>query len=298
MIRELHGPRGGTAGAGGAFGRHKGMNARVAMADRPSWTGYLKVSLVTCPVTMMPATTGSETVRFHTINRRTGHRVVSRYVDAQSGAPVADDEQVLGYPRDDDHYVLLEDEELESVALDSTRTIDIESFVPAGSIGWVWYDAPHFLMPDDTIGVEAFAVIRAAMEAAGMVGIARLVLYRRERAVLLEPRGKGIVLWTLHDGNAVRNGGHPAARTRPASEAESADSPEMKLLTALIDRQTQPWDPEMVRDPVQERLLDIIAARQKGRKRAPAREAAKPKTGNVVSILDALRASLAQDGTS
>jgi DNA end-binding protein Ku len=261
------------------------------MVERPSWSGYLKFSLVVCPVVMMPATTDSEAVRFHTINRRTGHRVVSRYVDSRSGAPVDDDEQVMGYPRGEDQYVLLEEGDLDSVALASTRTIDIETFVPADSIGWIWYDAPHFLMPGDAIGAEAFAVIRAAMNAAGMVGIARLVLYRRERAVLLEPRGKGIVMWTLHDGHAVREADTPVA----GKAAAPASGPEMALLATLIDRQTRDWDPGMVRDPVRDRLRDLIAARRKGRKRVPVQAVRAAKGAGVVSIMDALRASLERD---
>ena len=107
--------------------------------------------------------------------------------------------------RGEDDYLVLEDDELESVALESTRTIDIDMFVPADSIEWIWFDKPHYLMPDDPVGEEAFAVIREAMRATNTVGISRVVLYRRERAVMLEPRGKGIVLWTLRYGDEVRD---------------------------------------------------------------------------------------------
>jgi DNA end-binding protein Ku len=113
------------------------------MATRPSWRGYLKLSLVTCPVAMLPATSEAEKVRFHTLNRATGNRVHARYVDAETGKPVRDEDQVKGYEREDGEYVMLEDEELDAVALESTRTIDIDCFVPANSIGWIWYDKPH-----------------------------------------------------------------------------------------------------------------------------------------------------------
>src|SRR5690348_3146808 len=115
------------------------------MAPRPSWQGYLRLSLVTCPVAMLPATSDAEKVRFHTLNRATGNRVHARYVDAETGKPVDDDDQVKGYERKDGEYVMLEDEELDAVALESTRTIDIDCFVPAHSIGWIWYDTPHYL---------------------------------------------------------------------------------------------------------------------------------------------------------
>src|ERR1700684_2577917 len=144
------------------------------MAPRPFWKGYLKLSLVTCPVAMTPATTDNEKVRFHTLNRKTGNRVVSQYVDAVTGKPVDEDDEVKGYPRGEDDYVLLEDDELEAVGLESTRTIDIDMFVPADSIEWVWYDKPHYLTPDDEVGEEAYSVIRDAMGSTGMVGISRL----------------------------------------------------------------------------------------------------------------------------
>src|ERR1700761_1038126 len=175
------------------------------MAPRTFWKGYLKLSLVTCPVAMMPATSENEKVRFHTLNRKTGDRVATQYVDAVSGEPVSDEDEVMGYQRGEDDYVLLEDEELEAVGLESTPTIDVDMFVAADSIDWVWYDKAHYLIPDNPIGAEAFSVIRDAMASTSMVGISRLVLYRRERAVMLVPRDKGIVLWTLRYGDEVRD---------------------------------------------------------------------------------------------
>ncbi|HMM07737.1 MAG TPA: Ku protein [Paracoccus solventivorans] len=261
------------------------------MAPRSFWRGYLKLSLVTCPVTMAPATSESGKVRFHTLNARTGNRVVSRYVDAVTARPVPDEDQARGYPRGEDEFVLLEDDELDSIALESTRTIDIEMFVPADSIGWIWYDTPHYLAPADRIGEEAFSVIREAMADTGMVGIARLVLYRRERAVMLEPRGRGIVVWTLRYGDEVRDPRDyfdAIAQEKPAPAA-------MALMKQLIREHTRDWDPEMATDPVQERLLDIIADKKKRQKRpARARAAAEP-PDNVVNIMDALKRSLAAE---
>jgi DNA end-binding protein Ku len=262
------------------------------MAQRSFWKGYLKLSLVTCPVAMTPATSESEKVRFHTLNRATGNPVVSRYVDAVSGKPVDEDDEIKGYPRGEDDYVLLEDEELDAVALESTRTIDIEMFTPAESIGWIWYDKPHYLTPDDNVGEEAYCVIRDAMAATGMVGISRLVLYRRERAVLLEPRDKGIVLWTLRYGDEVRD----QADYFGGVETEKPDSDLMKLVTTLIEKRTQHWDPHMASDPVQARLLGLIASKKKGQKR-PVKRAAAPEApaGKVINIMDALRRSIAAD---
>ncbi len=262
------------------------------MAPRSFWKGYLKLSLVTCPVTMMPATSENEKLRFHTLNAATGNRVVSRYVDAVTGKPVREDDEVKGYPRGEDDYVLLEDDEIDSVALESARTIDIDMFVPSDSIGWIWYDTPHYLMPADKVGEEAFSVIRGAMAATGTVGISRLVLYRRERAVMLEPRGQGIVLWTLRYGDEVRDKDDYFARID-----QSKTEPDlMKLITKLIDDRTRPWSPDMASDPVQAKLLDIIAAKTKGRKKPARKEAPAKPSGNVVNIMDALKKSLAAEG--
>lgn len=261
------------------------------MAARSFWKGYLKLSLVTCPVAMIPATGDSEKVRFHTLNRATGHRVESRFVDAETGKAVDDDDQVKGYQRGEDDYVILEDEELDSVALDSTRTIDIEMFVPDDSVGWVWYDRPHYLVPDDAVGEEAFAVIRDAMRATRMAGVSRLVLYRRERPVMVMPREQGMVLWTLRYGDEVREPEPYFAGIDPGK----ADRKLLGLVEKLIEERSKPWDPSMVGDPVQERLLEIIAAKKKGKRPAKAKPAAE-RPSNVVNIMDALRRSIASEG--
>ena len=266
------------------------------MAARSFWKGYLKLSLVTCPVAMTPATTDSERVHFRTLNRKSGSPVVSQYVDAETGKPVSEDDQAMGYPRAEDDYVILDDEELDAVALESTRTIDIDMFVPADSIGWIWYDKPHYLTPDDSVGEEAFSVIRDAMAAAGMVGISRLVMYRRERAVMLAPRDKGIVLWTLRYGDEVRD---PDTYFGKIGK-EKTDPKLMNLVKTLIDERSKPWDPKMADDPVQDKLLDIIAAKKRGKKRpAKVKEAAEAEApNNVINIMDALRKSISSEGKS
>ncbi|MFO1048871.1 MAG: Ku protein [Geminicoccaceae bacterium] len=262
------------------------------MAPSTFWKGYLKLSLVTCPVAMVPAVTESEKVRFHTLSRATGHRVESRYLDAMTGKPVAEKDEAKGYQTGPDDYLILEDEELEGVALESARTIDIDMFVPADSIGWIWYDRPHYLVPDDAVGEEAFAVIRDAMAGTGMVGISRVVLYRRERAVLLEPRDRGIVVWTLRYGDEVR----PAEAYLDGVAAGKVNSSQLALVTRLIKDRTEHWEPAMVRDPVQEQLLQVIEAKKKGRRPVRKRAAPEEPSGKVVNIMDALRRSIAAEG--
>jgi DNA end-binding protein Ku len=262
------------------------------MAPRSFWKGYLKLSLVTCPVAMTPATSESDRVRFHTLNRATGNRVVSHYVDAVSGKPVDEDDEVKGYERGENEYVMLEDDELDAVALGSTRTIDIDMFVPKESIEWIWYDTPHYLTPNDPVGEEAFSVIREAMAATRTVGISRLVLYRRERAVMLEPRDRGIVLWTLRYGDEVRD----QKDYFVGIKTEKLEKGMVDLVSELIDKKTGPWDPAMLGDPVQASLLKLITAKKKGKRSAPKKSQPEPKATNVVSIMDALRKSIADEG--
>ncbi len=263
------------------------------MALHAFWKGYLKLSLVTCPVALIPATSDREKIRFHTLNRKTGNRVVSRYVDEETGRAADEGEEAKGYARGENDYLVLEDEELESVRLESARTIDIEGFAPAESIDWIWYDTPFYLVPDDPVGEEAYCVIRDAMAAKRTLGVSRLVLHRRERAVVLSPRDRGVVLWTLRYGEEVRD---PSAMFSGV-RASGFDPELLNLIEKLIEERKASWSPDMVRDPVQERLADIIAEKKKGAPRA----AARPREGerapnNVVNIMDALRRSVKEEG--
>lgn len=261
------------------------------MARQTYWKGYLKLSLVTAAVSLTPATTESNQLRFHVLNRKTKNRVESRYLDSVTHKPISAKDQVKGYPRGEDDYVVLEDEELDEVGLESTRTIDIDTFVPRGSIDWIWYDKPHFLAPEDKVGIEAFCVIREAMKASDVVGIARLVLYRRERAVLLQPQGKGIILWTLHFGDEVR----PAVAALDSHQ--KVDATVLGLMNKLVKDRTEDWKPSMVQDPIQKRLRAMIKAKQKSLPK-PTPSTKRPtvkSTGNVVNMMDALKKSLAKE---
>lgn len=261
---------------------------------RPYWKGYLKLSLVTCPVQMMPATTESEKVKFHTLSRTTQNRVVSHYVDAVTGKEVADEDEVKGYQRGENEYVMLEDDELDAVALESTKTIDIKVFAQRDTMQWVWLETPYYLSVEDPVGQEAFSVIRDAMAAQKMVGISKLVVSRRERTVMLEPRGKGIVLWTLRYGDEIRDEDLYFAGVGD----EAADPELMPLVQQLIKQRTRPWDPKMVVDPVQDKLLELIALKKKAlRKTVKAKPAGAvvPSGGDVVNIMDALRKSIVEN---
>jgi len=261
------------------------------MAPRNFWKGYLKLSLVTCPVQMMPAISDAQKVKFHTLNRKTQNRIAAVYVDAVTGKPVEEDQQVKGYEKGEDEYVMLEDDELDAVTLESTRTIDIDTFVATESMEWIYYDKPHYLMPDGEVGEEAFAVIREAMARTKTVGLSRLVMYRRERAIMLQPRGKGIILWTLRYGDEVRD----PKRYFSNVEEMKPDKKLVALVHQLIEDKSKPWSPNMVDDPIQDKLLDLVAQKKKGKKIiARSKEEAEQDEGsNVVSIMDALKASIA-----
>jgi DNA end-binding protein Ku len=259
------------------------------MAPQYYWKGYLKLSLVTCPVSMKPATSESEKVRFHTINKDTGNRVVSQYIDSVTGKPVKDENEAKGYARGENDYVILTDEDLDAVVLNTVKTIDIEKFAPANSIEWIYLEKPHYLVPSDPVGQEAFAVIRDAMKADDVVGISKLVIGRRERAVVLEPRDNGIVLWSLRYGDEVR-----PEESYFDDIADAADPELVPLVQQLIKKKTGKWSPNMVSDPIQESLLKLIEEKKKTlpKKAAKGKKTAPEPASNVVNIMDALKKSV------
>jgi DNA end-binding protein Ku len=265
------------------------------MAPRNFWKGHLRLSLVTCQVTMQPSTSARKKLRFHTINRKTGNRIESRYVDESTGNTVADDDQRRAYPLDPENLVIMEDEELDAVALESTRIIDIDKFVPREDIAWIWLDRAHYLIPDDPVAEDAYCVIRDAMKATDTVGVARLVLNRRERAVMLEPRENGIILWTLRYGDEVRE----AEEYFTDIDRSKPDAKALKHFASLVKERSSAWSEALVQDPVQKNLRSMIEAKRKKTKRTTT--GTKPggkapaAAGNVVSITEALRQSLAAE---
>lgn len=262
------------------------------MAVRPYWKGYLKLSLVTCAVTLSPATTEGDRVKFHTLNRATGDRIYTRYVDADTGKTVDDEHQAKAYEKAADDYVVLEDEDLDAVKLDSVRTIDIDEFIEADTIEWTYFDTPYFVVPADEVGEEAFTVIREAMTDRKVVGISRLVLGNRERAVMLQPWDKGILLWTLRFGDEVRDEDEYFEKV----EEEKLDSKMLSMVEKIIEERTAPWSDDMVKDPVQAKLKQIIKAKQAPQKKAAGKKAETDDEmkapSNVIDLMAALKKSL------
>jgi DNA end-binding protein Ku len=185
---------------------------------------------------------------------------------------------------------MVEDEELEAVALESTRTIDIDRFLPEDSVEPIWLDKAHYLTPADEVGEEAYAVIRKAMEVTKTAGMARLVLYRRERGVLLTPRDRGIVLWTLRYADEIRDPDPYFAAIKNVEIKKDA----LALAESVIAKRTQDWSPKLAQDKVQDALLKTIAAKRKNKKpaRAKAAKPAESESGKVINIMDALKRSL------
>ena len=259
------------------------------MAPRSNWKGYLKLSLVSCPVQLFPATTTKDRVAFHLLNRETGNRLRRKLVDPETDEAVESDEQVKGYEVAKDEYIVMDEGEIDSVAIESTHTIDIETFVPRSEIDANYLDTPYYLAPNGKMGEEAFAVIREAMREKDVVGIGRVVLYRRERPILLEPRGKGLAATTLRYAYEVRD---DADYFEDIDETEVPEEM-LDLATHIIGRKLAHFDPKRFEDRYQNALLELIKAKQHNR---PVKTStAAPKTGNVVSLMDALRKSIAAD---
>jgi DNA end-binding protein Ku len=258
------------------------------MAPRPNWKGYLKLSLVSCPVALYPATTTSERVSFRTLNRDTGNRLRRQMVDEQSGDVVEAENQAKGYEVGKGEYIMLDDDELKAVQIESNHTIDIERFVPRAEIDPLYFDSPYFLAPTDRVGEEAFAVIREAMRAEKMVGLARVVLFRRERIMMLEPRDKGIVSTTLHYANEV----HPA--NTYFEEIPDLELPKemLELAKHIIEKMRGKFEPEAFEDRYEKALIELIRSKQKG---MPVKPQPTHRQANVINLMDALRRSVEGD---
>lgn len=259
------------------------------MAPRPAWKGYLKLSLVTCAVELTNVVTHSERISFRVLNRKTGNTVKRIYVDAETGKPIADGDEIKGYEVDDDEFVHIEEDEIEAVKIESSNMMSLDGFVDKSSIQQIYLDTPYYLAPADKVSEDAFAVIREAMTAKKKAGLARIVLYRRERPVVIEPLGKGMVLTTLRYDSSVRQ---PDTVFDDIKQVKT-DKEMIDLAEHIIDKKAAKFDPSGFDDKYEEALLELIRAKKAGRKAPKAKAASKP--SNVVNLFDALKKSLASD---
>jgi len=259
------------------------------MAARPSWQGHLKLSLVTCPVALYNAVSPRGDVHFNLINPDTGNRIRMVTIDAGTEEPVERKQLVKGFEIAKGEYVIVTPEEIDSVKLESTKTIDIESFVPADDIDRLYWDNPYYLVPDGKMAAEPFAVIREAMESSGQIAVGRVVMATRERIVALEPRDKGIVATTLRSHDEVR-----------AMKDFFSDIPNVKpdaqmiqIAQKIISQKEADFDPKEFTDRYEDALRELIERKQQGHKISRPSE---PEATNVVNLMDALKASLKGGG--
>jgi DNA end-binding protein Ku len=262
------------------------------MAPRANWKGFLRLSLVTCPVALYPATSDTEKVSFNQINRKTGHRIKYAKVDADTGEEVASEDIVKGYKVDTDTYIEVSKDELEDIALESTHTIEIDEFVPKSEIDNRYLIRPYYLVPDGKVGHDAFAVIRETIRSMNKVAIGRVVLTNREHIISLEPLDKGLMGTLLRYPYEVRSEKDYFDGIQDAKVTKDM----LDLAKHIVEKKSGAFEPDRFEDHYESALVDLI-----NKKRSGVRVAAKaaPKTGgNVINLMDALKRSLASEQQS
>jgi DNA end-binding protein Ku len=256
------------------------------MAPRASWKGYIKLSLVSCPVRLYPAVSANEKIRFNQLHKDTHNRINMKPVDPELGL-VERSDLVRGYEYEDKQYIIIDDEDLEAVRIESNHTLNIEAFVDESEVDVIYQDSPYYLAPDGAMAEETFAVLRDAMRAAGKVAIARLVMSSRERVVTIGARDKGMFVTTLRDPREVRS---TSAYFDEIPDIKT--DPEMlQLAEKLIEQKVTHFDPKAYEDRYETALMAMIKEKLKGHKPIIA---AAPERGNVNNLMDALKASLGQ----
>lgn len=256
------------------------------MLPRAYWKGSLKLSLVTCPVALYPASSTAERTRFHMINTETGNRLKQQMVDSETGDVVEKEQKGRGYEVAKGEYVPIEKEELEAVQLESTHTIDIDNFVPRNEIDQRYLDSPYYLVPDSKNGVDAFAVIRDAMKNKDRVALARVVLSNRERIVAIEPLGKGLLATTLRYADEVRNEEDFFGDIK--SPKISKDM--VELASHILDTKAAHFDASKFEDEYENALKKLVKQKAAGKTIKAPEPAGKP--SNVINLMDALKQSL------
>jgi DNA end-binding protein Ku len=259
------------------------------VAARAYWKGYLKLSLVSCPISLFPATSGREKISFHQLNKNTGNRIRYRKVDAETGEDVEAADIIKGYEVSKGEYIELEPEELEAIALESKRTIEIEEFVPKGEIDDLYLADPYYVVPDGEVGQQAFAVIREAIRKEGMVAIGKVVFTSREHMIALEPRDKGLMGVTLRYPYEVRKPDEYFG----GIEDEKVPKDMLDLALHIVETKRGKFAPDKFEDEYEDALKDLLRKKQKGEKIEAPKE--RP-SSNVINLMDALRNSLKAEG--
>jgi DNA end-binding protein Ku len=256
---------------------------------RPFWKGYLKLSLVSCPIALYTGTTATERVSFRQINKKTGNRLRQQLVDEVTREPVEGENKGRGYEYSKHAYIPIDDDELDAIAIESSHTIEIDSFVPREQIDERYLDSPYYITPNDQAGQDAFAVIREAMRGKGMAALGRVVLAKRERVIMLEPWDKGLMGTTLRYPYEIREPKEyfddiPNAKVEPDM---------LKLAEHILQSKAADFDPAQFVDHYEEAVVEMLKKKQAGM--PVSREQAVPRPKNVVNLMDALRRSIAHD---
>jgi DNA end-binding protein Ku len=261
------------------------------VAPRAYWKGYLKLSLVSCPIALFPATSEREKISFHQLNKETGNRIRYKKIDADTGDEVDNADIVKGYEVDKGEYIELDPAELEAVALDSKHVIDIEEFVPRNEIDELYMRDPYYIVPDGEVGQQAFAVIREALRKEGMVALGKVVFTSREHVIALEARGKGMVGMTLRYPYEVRK----EDEYFDTIKDEKIPKDMIDLAIHIVETKAGHFKPERFKDEYEDALKDLLRKKQKGEKIQAPKERG---PSNVINLMDALRQSVKSGGGS
>src|SRR5664280_3680901 len=262
------------------------------MAPRANWKGFLRLSLVTCPIALFPATSETEKVSFNQINKNTGHRIKYAKVDAETGEEVSNEDIIKGYKVDTETYVTVDKDELDNIALESTRTIEIDEFVPKSEIDELYLVRPYYIVPDGKVGHDAFAVIRETIRAMDKVAIARVVLTNREHIIALEARGKGLVGMLLRYPYEIRDENEYFDDIQDVKVTKDM----LDLAKHIVEKKSGSFEPDRFEDHYESALIDLINKKRSGI-RTTAKTAPKS-SGNVINLMDALKRSLASEKQS
>jgi DNA end-binding protein Ku len=262
------------------------------MAPRANWKGFLRLSLVTCPVALYPATSDTEKVSFNQINRKTGHRIKYAKVDADTGEEVASEDIMKGYKVDTDTYIEVSKDELDDIALESTRTIEIDEFVPKTDIDNRYLIRPYYLVPDGKVGHDAFAVIRETIRSMNKVAIGRVVLTNREHIVALEPLGKGLMGTLLRYPYEVRSENEYFDDIQDVKVTKDM----LDLARHIVEKKSGSFEPDRFEDRYESALIELINQKRNGLR--PTAKSAPKSSGNVINLMDALKRSLASEKQS
>ncbi len=251
---------------------------------RPSWSGHLRVSLVTCPIQLAPATSEADRIRLNQINPKTGNRISLKPVDAETGEPVERADIVKGYQYEKGQYVILEKEDLDALQIESTRILDLTSFVDRDAVNDLFVETPYYVYPEGKTGIEAYRVIGQAMRNRKKVGIGSIVLTSREHPVMVEPHEEGLMMSLLRTAEEVRGAQYDLPNIK-------LDHEMVRMAEEIMDRLKGKWEPEKFRDRYQDALHELIEAKVKGLPREKRPTAEEP--SNVIDLMAALKKSLA-----